>query len=133
MSLAAVMDELATVLDAITGLRVHPHPVEKISAPAGVVSYPEEINYLVETGDGTVRYERVPVWLLVGKATSKGARDAVSAYVDIAGERSVKANLEGHAWTTCDFVVARRATFDTISIAGVDYLAAQFELDVVAS
>ncbi len=127
------MDEIATELDTITGLRVHAHPIDKISPPAGIVSYPDEINYLVESDGDTLRYERVPVFLVVGKAVARAARDAVSAYADVTGPKSVKANLEGRTWETCDYVVVSRCTFDVITIAAVDYLAAQFELDIVVS
>jgi hypothetical protein len=133
MDLNAVMDEIATELDTMTGLRVHGHPPASITPPAGVVSYPERVAYDQTYGRGMDRIERLPVILLAGKATDRAARDKVAGWAAGSGAGSVKAVLEANEWTSCHTVVVTECTFDVVTIAGVDYLAAMFDLDIAGA
>ncbi len=133
MNLSAVMTEIGSVLDALTGLRVTPHPVKTIVAPAGVVGYPESITFDVETGRGADRFERLPVMVVVADVTARSTAAEVSKWISGAGALSVKAAFEAHDWASCDDVWLREARFDTVTIAAVDYLAVIMMVDVVGS
>jgi hypothetical protein len=74
MNLADVMDEAATVLGTITGLRVTAWPPGSVVAPAGIVSYPDRIEYDQTYGRGTDRIAGIPFVLVAGKATERPAR-----------------------------------------------------------
>jgi hypothetical protein len=133
MNVAAIMEEIGAVLDTLTGLRVSRHPVGKVVPPAGVVGYPDRIDYDQTYGRGMDRIRDLSVVLVVGKVTERSARDKVGEWTRGAGPQSVKQTLEAHAWTSCHEVSVTDATFDTISIAAVDYLAALFQLDIVGN
>lgn len=131
MNLADIMDEAAEVLDTITGLRVTAWPPGSVVAPAGVVSYPDRIEYDATYGRGLDKITGLPFVLVAGKATERSARDAVAAWAAGAGGSSVKAAMEAHTWTSCDSLTVTSCAFDVVTIAGVDYLAASFEADVI--
>jgi hypothetical protein len=130
MDLAALMDEIGDVLDTVTGLRVHRHPPGKVVPPAAIVSYPERIAYDQTYRRGVDRIERMPVVLVVGKATDRAARDTVAEWSAGGGPGSIKALLEGHGWAACDVLTVTECSFDVVTIAAVDYLAAMFLVDI---
>lgn len=130
MNLAALMDEVAGVLDTVTGLRVHPHPPATVTPPAAIVSYPERVAFDQTYGRGMDRIERMPVVLVTGKATDRAARDKVAGWAAGGGPGSIKTVLEAHSWTECDVLTVTECSFDVVTIAGVDYLAAMFLLDI---
>ena len=129
MNLADVMDEVAAALGTITGLRVHAHPPGQVHPPAAVVSYPETYTFDGTYGRGMDRLT-LPVVVVVGKASDRGARDALAAYADGSGARSVKAVVEAGTYTACDTAVVTGAEFDVVTIGGQDYLAALFTVDI---
>lgn len=133
MNLSTVMQEIGTVLDGVTGLRVTAHPPGSVTPPAGVVGYPDRISYDQTYGRGLDVIEGLTVLLLAGRVTARSARDAVGGWTAGSGPTSVKAALEGHAWTSCDDVHVVAAEFDTLTVAGVDYVAAMFELRIAGS
>ena len=135
MILSDVMDDVARRLDMIQGLRTYAFPPDKIEPPAAVVSYPDEYTF-----DGT--YSRgadtllLPVVVVVGRASDRAARDLISVYVDGDGPSSFKRVLESKdlpAYTAFDSVRVKKAEFDVVRIAGVDYIAALFDLDIIGS
>lgn len=131
MQLSAVMDELATQLETIAGLRVFAYPPDSLVPPAAVVSYPEQIDF-----DGTyvrgMDTMRIPVMVLVGKTTDRATRSALSGYVDGSGASSVKAVLEGGTYTAFTVRVAS-VQFDVVIIGGTGYLNAEFTLEITGS
>jgi hypothetical protein len=133
MKLADVMDEAATVLGTITGLRVTAWPPGSVVPPAGIVSFPDRIDYQTTYGRGVNVIRALPFVLIVGRATERAARDTASAWTAGVGPASVVAAMEGHTWTSCDDLTVIAAHFDVVTIAGVDYLAAMFEADVIGS
>jgi hypothetical protein len=72
-----------------------------------------------------------PFVLVAGKATERSARDTAAGWAAGSGSSSVKAAMEAHTWTSCDDLTVTRCTFDVVTIAGVDYLAAMFEADAI--
>lgn len=133
MKLNDVMDEVAEALGTITGLRVFGYPPPTLTPPAGVVSYPESIDYDQTYGRGVDRMRALPVLLVVGKATDRSAREKVAGWAAGSGAGSVKAVLEEHEWESCDELSVTACTFDVVTIAGIDYLAAMFSLDIAGS
>lgn len=129
MIVTAVMDELATRLDTIAGLRVHAFPADQVQPPAALVGYPEVVTYDVAMGRGVDQME-IPVFLLVGRLTDRTARDDLGPYLDGAGAESVKAVLRPGPWTAMSSVRVVSAVVDVVTVAAVDYLAAVFTVDV---
>lgn len=132
MNLADVMDELGTALEGITGLRVSPFPADQVQPPAAVVGYPETITFDMTYGRG-VDSMQVPVYVLVGKAWDRTARDRLAVYCHGSGASSIKAVLEGGEHTAMSSVRVVSADFQVVTVASVDYLAAVFSVDVFGS
>lgn len=130
MNLNDVADELTTRLDTIAGLRCFGHPPATVTAPAGIVSYPERIAFDETYGRGMDRIEAWPVLIVVGKATDRTARERVYDYAAATGTKSVKFVLEGGTYTSFDTIRVVDCTFDVVTIAGVDYISALFTVDI---
>lgn len=135
MNLAAIMDEVATVLAGVTGLRVHPQPVKTLSPPAGVVGYPlgEGIQFHQAYRQGETSISDLPVHLICQNVTDRAALDTVSAWLDEESGASAVSVLEAHAWTSCDDVTVTSAEFSSITIGTVDYLDIVLHLDITVS
>ncbi len=129
MNLEPIMDEIATRLGNVGGLRVHAQPPKSISPPAAIVSYPDEIDYDQTYGRGMTNVSGLKVWLVVGNVTDRSARDQLAGYVSDTGPQSVKLALEGPSQHWDDLRVVS-AEFDVVTIAGVDYIAAGLTLDL---
>lgn len=132
MDLADVMDEVASRLDTITGLRCFAYPPGTVNPPAAVVSYPDTYTYDETYGRGSDRLS-LPVVVVVGKVSDRSARDQIGAYVDGSGARSVKAVLESGTYTAFDELRVVSVEFDVVTIGGTDYMAALFTLDILGS
>lgn len=132
MNLGDVMDEIGAAVATIDGVRVFPYSADRIIPPAALVVWPDEITYDTAMRRGGDRHT-VPLWLVVGKLDARTTRDALSQYIDGAGDASVKAAVDDGTYTACDSVRVMSATVQSVSIAGVDYLAAHFLLDVIGS
>jgi hypothetical protein len=130
VNLEAVAAELSTALETITGLRVPPWGIERISPPAAVIALPERIDYDSTYGRGSDRWPDLAVIVLVGQPAARSARKAIAAYADGSGAKSVKVAIEAHTYTACDSVRVAWAEFDTAKYAGTDYLACIFHLDI---
>lgn len=124
-----MMDDLAAALDTIDGLRTYPYWVKRIMPPAAVVSWPEPLTYDMTMRRGGDR-ATLPVRVVVGNVDARSSRDTLARYVDGAGPQSVKQAVEGYAATAYGEASVRSASFEVVTIAGVDYLAAEFEVDV---
>lgn len=135
MRLDEVMDEVALVLEQITGLRVTAWPPEMISGPGGYVSYPQTIDYDETYGRGEDQFTNLPIVLVADRVTVRAARDTVAAWTAGSGPKSLKAlfqaRTKARAWTSCDDVAVTSCVFDVEDIAGTKYLAALFNATVV--
>lgn len=133
MRLAEVMDDVATRLRSITQLReVAAYPKGSVTPPAAIVSYPEEYNPHATYQRGAAAMT-VPVWVVVGKASERSARDLLSDFVDGSGAASVIAVLESGTYSAFDSLTVSGVEFDTVSIAGTDHIAAVFDCDIFGS
>ena len=130
MDLGAVMDEIGDQLDTIAGLRVYRYPPDQVAPPAAIVTYPENITYDETYGRGMDRYPDLSVVVMVGKVSDRASRDAISVYADGTGDKSIKTVVEAGTHTAFDSVRVTGGEFDIVSMAGVEYLAATFNLDI---
>lgn len=132
MNIAAVMDEIATALHAITGLRVFPYNADRVTAPAVVVTLPDEVEYdttMVRGGDTFT----LDLYLFVARIDQRTGRDALAAYLNGSGSKSIKAAVDSSAtvvYTSADVVRVTKASVEPLSSAGVDHLGAVFTLEI---
>lgn len=128
-----VMDELGAALGAISGLKVFAFGAQRITPPAAMVGWPDTYEF-DSTGARGADHLVIPVYVLVGgQIEAKSARDAMSQYVSGAGVASVKAAVEAASYTACDSVRVQSCEFGTLTVAGVEYLAATFQIDVIGA
>lgn len=130
MNLAAVMDDLGTQLATISGLRVFPYSADRVTPPAAVVMWPDQYDFDATMARGGDRVT-MPVTVLTGRVVERAARDELAAYADGSGERSIKAVLEAGAYTAFDSCRVTGAQFAVTTIASVDYLSAEFSVDII--
>ena len=132
MDVARVMDDIADRLDSIEGLRVHHSPPARVTPPAAVVSYPDRIEFDTTYRRGADRLT-LPVVVVIGRPSDDATREALGAYCDGSGPRSVKGVLESWAYSALHELTVTRIEFDVVTIAAVDYMAAVFTLDVIGT
>jgi hypothetical protein len=130
MNLGDVMDQVATQLGTITGLRVFAFPPDSLPPPAAWIAYPEAYTFDSTYGRGMDRITNLGVVVAVGKVSDRSTRDLVSQYADGSGAKSVKAVLQAGNYTAFDGLRVTEVTFDVITRGGTDYLGALFTLDI---
>ena len=126
-TMTAVMDGLAA-LAVTAGLadNVYAWPADSVTVPCLVVGYPSGLAYDGTYGRGMDTWT-LPLWFVVGKASTKDARDRLSTILN--DSSSVKSALDG-AQTFGDVRVTT-ARVTEVTIGAVAYLAAEFECEVV--
>lgn len=135
MNINDVMDAIADRLDTIDRIagRVFPYPADKVEAPAAVVSYPTGgIEFDATYGRGTDMIRGMTVTVVEGKVSSRDARDRMAPFVAGSGPLSVKGVLEATSvepmpW---DDLHVLSVDFVIVTIAGTDYLGAEFKIDI---
>jgi hypothetical protein len=135
MRLDLIMEEVASVLGSVTGLRISPHPVKTLTPPAGVVGYPEGqgVAFHQTYGQGETSISDLPVHLIANNVTDRVALETASAWLDEDSLTSAVGVLEAHAWTTCDEVTVTSADFSNIAVGSVEYLDVVLHLDITHS
>jgi len=132
MNLKAVMVQVGQALSTVPGLRVYDHPVLKVEPPAAIVSYPESLEKAAGYGPGVARMV-LPVVVMVGRPTDRTTQDRITKYADGSGTSSIARIMDAYAWTACHHVTVVGIDFDVVTMAGNDYLAAAFTLDIIGS
>jgi hypothetical protein len=122
MILADVMEELADALRTISGLKVYGYAGESVTVPAATVRYPTSIDFDASAQRGLDRME-IDIEIAVAQVVSANAPKLVSPYVSGSGPLSVKQTLESFAYTTIHTIRIDRAVFESVDIAGAQYLA----------
>lgn len=132
MNLSDVMDQLAGQLGTITGLRAYAFLIDQAAPPFAVTAWPDVYDYdaTYQRGMDTVT---LPIIVAVGNVSDRASRDALADYAAGAGPRSVKQVLEAGTYTALDSLRVASAEFSTITVAGVDYLSATFNVDIVGN
>lgn len=123
------MDELAAALATIDGLNTYAYTVQRVTPPAAIVTWPEEINFDATYGRGSDSFT-LPVFVLVGKVDARSSRDALAEYLAGSGPRSVKAVIDGYAYIELDSARVASATVESVTVADVEYLAAIFQIEI---
>ena len=127
VDLTATMDGIGDLVEAAALVpNVYRWPAESVTVPCAVVGYPTAIDLDATFQRGTDRVA-LPLWLVVGRTTTKDARDALSVLLGAAP--SVKATLDG-AQSFGDLRVTD-AEVSEIVIGGVSYLGLRFTVDVL--
>lgn len=132
MNIADVMDELGAALSTIPGLHTYPYWADKVTPPAAVIGWPDPYTFdltYARGGDSAV----FPVMVLVGRPNARSTRDQLSRFADGSGDASVKAVVENAAYTACHSVRVQSAEFGVITVGGVEFLAATFEIETIGS
>lgn len=126
------MDEVAARLRTIPDFanRTFAHPPDKISPPAAILTYPEDVDY--HASGGKVRC-KLSVVVLTGRVSVRAARDKLLQYVTTSGPSSVLAVLESGTYVTFDDFAVSKEVPDVITIADTDYLGGLFDLDIMGT
>jgi hypothetical protein len=133
VNLGDVMDEVATRLATIPSLagRTYAWPASSITPPAAFVAYPGPGTYDLSYQRGADRCEGSCL-VVLGRPTDRSTRDLLTGYANGSGAESVKAAVDGDGtYASCDSVTVTAWDVDVVSLAGTDYLAAMFTLDIV--
>lgn len=131
MNLLTVITEIEAALDTITPLHVLVVG-EKLAPPAAYVAWPGSIEFDKTYGRGSDAIELQAV-LVVGRTVDRAIRKDLAAYCAGSGASSVKAAVDGYAYTEADSVTVTGVEFDVVENAGIDYIAALFSISVLGS
>lgn len=129
----AAMDAIGVRLRTITGLSVYDYPSMNPAVPAAIIGHPDTVTYDVSYARGA-DMAVFQVLIIVGDVMQDDSRDELEAYRAGAGAKSVKAAVEadpglaGAAKTTR----VTQATAGTITITGIDFATATFDVEVYA-
>jgi hypothetical protein len=129
MNLADVMDEIGAALSTIDDLRVYPYNADSVQPPAAVIGWPDQIEYDQTYGRGSDKIT-LPMWVVVDRQDQRTSRDRLAVYLDGAGDSSIKAAVDGGTYTACDTVRIATASPVALTLGGVDYLGAAFDIEI---
>lgn len=111
-------------------LRVYPYGTLKVEPPAAVFVLPSSIDFHQSYGTGAEKIMDAGALLMVRDHARRASFKALADYCRPTGAGSVKAALEGYAYTACDVVTVTSVEFDIITMDGAAYLSALFHLDI---
>lgn len=132
MIIGNVREGLRARLATIAGLRTFAEIPESIPVPCAIVGVPSEVLFdstLARTNDQAT----FPVRVMVARANDRSAQKALDVYLQSTGASSIKTVIEaesslGGAANTLK--VDRVSGIGVYTIAGVDYLGAEFSVRV---
>ncbi|GAA2543676.1 hypothetical protein [Pseudonocardia hydrocarbonoxydans] len=127
-----VMAALAAAVEVIPGLRVTAYPPDRLVPPAAWPEWPDAITYDAAMGRGADQIT-AELRVCVGRVDARSSLTLLADYAAGAGPRSVKAAVE--SFTTAAYHSARVTTcqFGVVSVAGTEYLATTFSVDIIGS
>lgn len=131
-TLRNVQTGLSGALGTILGLRVYDFPSDRVEPPAAVLSLPET-PYDVTLGGRSDEWT-FPLWILVAKADDKASYGEMVDYLEADGPKSIRAVIEADRTLggACDTVAVIRARPLFATVAGTEFLAVEFTLEVYA-
>lgn len=131
-TLRNVQTGLSGALGTILGLRVYDFPSDRVEPPAAVLSLPET-PYDVTFGGRSDEWT-FPLWILVAKADDKASYGEMVDYLEADGPKSIRAVIEADRTLggACDTVAVIRARPLFATVAGTEFLAVEFTLEVYA-
>ncbi len=130
-SLPNIVAGLGNALRTIAGLRVYNYPPNSVESPAAVISIPET-PYDLTTSESGFQWT-FDVWVFVGKADDRTAAAKILTYLDSTGISSIRAAIEADRTLgdRCDSVSVLSADPQIASVAGTEYLAIQYIVEVL--
>lgn len=129
MNIDDVMDQVASALDTIAGLRVYAYPPGEVVPPAAIVGYPDSVTFDETYGRGMDRMT-LPVVVVIGVPTERQTRDLLTAYCAGSGSSSVKATIESASYSALHTIRVTGIDFDVFRIGATDHMAALFDCDI---
>lgn len=131
MDLMAVMTEVGLALAELDDVRVFVVGASaEVSVPgtgaSALVAYPRRVAFdeaAYGRGMDTIEQEFM---IVVPEPRKRTTAERVTAYAAGSGPKSVKAALDGYAWTACHGCRVEGVEFDTVEIKGVEYMSAVF-------
>jgi hypothetical protein len=121
LTLSTVMDSLADQIAAadITQ-RVYAWPVESVTVPCAVVSYPTDIEFDQAFTRGSDKL-LIPVYFLIGKVADRNSRDSLSEI--ITGMKVLDEDEDTATRVT-------NARIEEVTVNNIAYLAAIFDCEI---
>lgn len=129
MNISSVSAELVTKLASLTGLRAYAFPPDALTPPTAIIGYPESIAFDGTFNRGMDRMT-VPVYLVLDRNWDRATAQGFSDYTAGAGASSFKQLLETGPHTAFSTARVMSCSFSVISVAGVEYWAATFMVDI---
>lgn len=131
MNVTAVMEALAGRLATIDGLRAYGFPVQSVSPPAAIVTWPSAYTFDATYGRGHDDLELFVVVVVGQPRDAKATRDRLSGYLEGSGASSIKAVLEREPFPEpVERLRVRGVEIDIMSIAGAEYVTAVFDVQI---
>lgn len=122
-----ISDQLGTILSG----RSTPFAPDNINPPAGYVFGPET-SYTQSYANGLTRV-KTSVTVAVARVPLDVAWGLLADYMSDTGDLSVKQCLESGVYTAFDVLIVTRSVVGDVTIGGVPYKGAQFDLDIAGS
>lgn len=128
---SSVRTKLKERLATISGLKTYDHIPDSVNVPAGIVGQ------LDMTFDATFNRgfdsATCTVLLIVGRMSEQAAQAKLDGYLAGSGSTSVKAAIEADATLsgTVQTVSVASATAGSVQVAGNDYLAYRYVIDLI--
>lgn len=133
-SITELREGIANNLRTITGLRVSATLPEDVNPPHAVVSF-DRVEYHQSYKNGMASYE-FSVQVIVARVDVRNAQEYLDAYVSTTGASSVLLAIESDktlGGKAFDTYVSEMSSYGSTNIGENTYLAADFQVQVLAS
>jgi len=125
---------LSTNLQTISGLRVYATLPDVVNPPTAMISL-EKVQYNKASQKGLTMYG-FKVSVIVGRVSERTAQNLLDVLVASSGAGSVKTAIESDrtlGGKAFDTFIPELSAYGAVSINGIDYLSAEFSVQVFAS
>lgn len=128
---STVRNELKKRLATISGLKTYDYIPDSINVPAGVVGQ-LDMNFDTTLNRG-LDSASCTVLLIVGRMSEQAAQAKLDGYLSGTGSTSIKAAVEGDPTLGGSVKTVRvaSASAGSLTIAGNDYLAYRYQVDMI--
>lgn len=133
-SITELRTGIATNLATISGLRTSANLPDMPNPPIAVVSF-DRVTYHQDFRNGMADY-RFIVQVIVGRVDERSAQNNLDAYCSSTGSSSVVLAVESDrtlGGKAFDCHVSEMSNYGSINIGEITYLAAEFQVQVLAS
>ena len=133
-TISALRSGLAANLQTINGLRVYATLPDVVNPPTAMISL-EKVSYNRQMQKGMTEYG-FKVSVVVGRVSERTAQNLLDVLVASNNSGSVKTALESDrtlGGVAFDVFVPELSAYGAVSINGIDYLSAEFSVQVFAS